>query len=47
MSQGLVLWHGGMDGKIMNNDVRIRNNAVQTYHGHEQEVCGLRWSGSG
>ncbi|OQU82251.1 hypothetical protein SORBI_3006G202150 [Sorghum bicolor] len=29
-----------MDGKIMNNDVRIRNNAVQTYHGHEQETAG-------
>ena len=36
-----------MDGKIVNNDVRIRNNVVQTYHGHEQEVCGLKWSGSG
>jgi cell division cycle protein 20 (cofactor of APC complex) len=36
-----------MDGKIVNNDVRIRNHAVQTYRGHEQEVCGLKWSGSG
>ncbi|CAD6259769.1 unnamed protein product [Miscanthus lutarioriparius] len=42
-----ILTTGGMDGKIVNNDVRIRNNVVQTYHGHEQEVCGLRWSGSG
>ena len=42
-----ILTTGGMDGKIVNNDVRIRNNVVQTYHGHEQEVCGLKWSGSG
>ncbi|KAF8670232.1 hypothetical protein HU200_050763 [Digitaria exilis] len=42
-----ILTTGGMDGKIVNNDVRIRNNVVQTYHGHNQEVCGLKWSGSG
>nr|XP_040247851.1 cell division cycle 20.2, cofactor of APC complex [Aegilops tauschii subsp. strangulata] len=36
-----------MDGKIVNNDTRIRNHAVQTYHGHEREVCGLKWSASG
>ncbi|CAN6229416.1 unnamed protein product [Urochloa humidicola] len=42
-----ILTTGGMDGKIVNNDVRIRNSVVQTYHGHEQEVCGLKWSGSG
>uniref|UniRef100_A0A804PNL3 Cell division cycle 20.1, cofactor of APC complex n=1 Tax=Zea mays TaxID=4577 RepID=A0A804PNL3_MAIZE len=36
-----------MDGKIVNNDVRIRNHVVQTYKGHSQEVCGLKWSGSG
>ncbi|KAM0842859.1 hypothetical protein ACQ4PT_058091 [Festuca glaucescens] len=44
---GNILTSGGMDGKIVNNDVRIRNHAVQTYRGHEQEVCGLKWSGSG
>ncbi|CAL4970096.1 unnamed protein product [Urochloa decumbens] len=42
-----ILTTGGMDGKIMNNDVRIRNHVVQTYEGHSQEVCGLKWSGSG
>ena len=36
-----------MDGRIVNNDVRIRNHVVQTYEGHSQEVCGLKWSGSG
>ncbi|CAL5054853.1 unnamed protein product [Urochloa decumbens] len=42
-----ILTTGSMDGKIVNNDVRIRNHAVQTYEGHSQEVCGLKWSGSG
>jgi cell division cycle 20, cofactor of APC complex len=41
-----ILTTGGMDGKIVNNDVRIRNHVVHTYRGHEQEVCGLKWSGS-
>lgn len=31
----------------MNNDVRVRSHVVQTYRGHQQEVCGLKWSGSG
>ncbi|KFK29937.1 hypothetical protein AALP_AA7G197700 [Arabis alpina] len=38
---------GGMDGQIINNDVRIRSPIVETYRGHTQEVCGLKWSGSG
>ncbi|OEL24978.1 Cell division cycle 20.1, cofactor of APC complex [Dichanthelium oligosanthes] len=42
-----ILTTGSMDGKIVNNDVRIRNHVVQTYEGHNQEVCGLKWSGSG
>ncbi|XP_072960794.1 cell division cycle 20.2, cofactor of APC complex-like [Typha angustifolia] len=42
-----ILTTGGMDGKIVNNDVRIRSHVVQTYRGHQQEVCGLKWSGSG
>jgi cell division cycle protein 20 (cofactor of APC complex) len=43
-----LLTSGGMDGKIVNNDVRISSRvAAQTYLGHEEEVCGLKWSGSG
>ncbi|KAM0884197.1 hypothetical protein ACQ4PT_031145 [Festuca glaucescens] len=42
-----VLTSGDIDGKIVNNDMRIRNHAAQTYRGHTQEVCGLKWSGSG
>lgn len=36
-----------MDGKIINNDVRIRENIVGTYVGHQQQICGLKWSASG
>ncbi|KAF2583459.1 hypothetical protein F2Q68_00006533, partial [Brassica cretica] len=42
-----ILTTGGMDGQIVNNDVRIRSHVVETYSGHTQEVCGLKWSGSG
>jgi cell division cycle protein 20 (cofactor of APC complex) len=42
-----ILASGGMDGMILNNDVRIRNNVVKTYHRRKQDVCGLEWSGSG
>ncbi|KFK31387.1 hypothetical protein AALP_AA6G105400 [Arabis alpina] len=42
-----ILTTGGMDGQIINNDVRIRSPIVETYRGHTQEVCGLKWSGSG
>ncbi|ONK56089.1 uncharacterized protein A4U43_C10F4020 [Asparagus officinalis] len=41
-----ILTTGGKDGKIVNNDVRVRSH-IQTYQGHEQEVCGLKWSSSG
>ncbi|CAI9113479.1 OLC1v1014089C1, partial [Oldenlandia corymbosa var. corymbosa] len=42
-----ILTTGGMDGKIINNDVRVRSHIVETYRGHHQEVCGLKWSASG
>ena len=42
-----VLTSGDMDGKIVNNDVRFGIHAAQTYRGHRQEVCGLKWSRSG
>ncbi|XP_045828041.1 cell division cycle 20.1, cofactor of APC complex-like [Trifolium pratense] len=42
-----ILTTGGMDGKIVDNDVRVRSHIVQTYIGHDQEVCGLKWSPSG
>ncbi|CAA7395516.1 unnamed protein product [Spirodela intermedia] len=42
-----ILTTGGMDGMVVNNDVRVRSHVVHTYRGHQQEVCGLKWSGSG
>ncbi|KAJ0781682.1 putative transcription factor WD40-like family [Helianthus annuus] len=36
-----ILTTGGMDGRIVNNDVRIRAHIVETYSGHHQEVYGL------
>ncbi|CAN1168434.1 Cell division cycle 20.1, cofactor of APC complex [Linum perenne] len=42
-----ILTTGGMDGRIVNNDVRIRDHIVEKYRGHTQEVCGLKWSASG
>ncbi|XP_057971705.1 cell division cycle 20.2, cofactor of APC complex-like [Malania oleifera] len=42
-----ILTTGGMDHQIFNNDVRIRSHIVATYRGHNQEVCGLKWSASG
>ncbi|GJU35466.1 cell division cycle 20.2, cofactor of APC complex-like protein [Tanacetum coccineum] len=42
-----ILTTGGMDGQIVNNDVRVREHIVERYSGHHQEVCGLKWSGSG
>ncbi|KAK7380637.1 hypothetical protein VNO78_33152 [Psophocarpus tetragonolobus] len=42
-----ILTTGGLDGGIINNDVRIRSHIVEIYKGHQQEVCGLKWSPSG
>lgn len=44
---GPILTTGGRDGIIINHDVRMREHIVQTYRGHDQEVCGLKWSLSG
>ncbi|KAK1362238.1 cell division cycle 20.2, cofactor of APC complex-like [Heracleum sosnowskyi] len=42
-----ILTTGGMDGNIVNNDIRMRYHIVEIYRGHSQMVCGLRWSPSG
>ncbi|GAU38510.1 hypothetical protein TSUD_396270 [Trifolium subterraneum] len=42
-----ILTTGGKDGKIVNNDLRVRSHIVETYMGHDLEVCGLKWSPSG
>ncbi|XP_024027006.1 cell division cycle 20.2, cofactor of APC complex [Morus notabilis] len=42
-----ILTTGGSEGRIINNDVRVRSHIVETYRGHQLEVCGLKWSASG
>ncbi|PKI51219.1 hypothetical protein CRG98_028367 [Punica granatum] len=42
-----ILTTGGMDGKIINNDTRVGSHNVETFKGHTEEVCGLKWSASG
>lgn len=42
-----ILTTGGMDALVINNDIRAPSHIVQTYQGHNQEVCGLKWSSSG
>ena len=42
-----ILSSGGRDSRIINHDVRIRQNKVSTLLGHQQEVCGLKWSHDG
>lgn len=50
---GALVWNnhllttGGREGRIINNDVRVRSHIVETYRGHQLEVCGLKWSASG
>ena len=45
---GAVLASGGRDSIICNWDVRKRKDEalVATLRGHDQEVCGLKWSPS-
>ncbi|XP_078447426.1 cell division cycle 20.2, cofactor of APC complex-like [Wolffia australiana] len=44
---GHTLSTGGMDGLVVSHDVRVRAHAIRTHRGHQQEVCGLKWSPSG
>lgn len=41
---GAILSSGSRDTFIIHHDVRIAENQVALLHGHQQEVCGLRWS---
>ncbi|KAL5724738.1 hypothetical protein ACHQM5_007961 [Ranunculus cassubicifolius] len=42
-----ILTTGGMDGQVINNDVRIADHIINIHQGHRLEVCGLKWSSSG
>ncbi|XP_054161436.1 cell division cycle protein 20 homolog [Oppia nitens] len=42
-----IISGGTKTGNIYNNDVRVANHLVSNYNGHNQEVCGLKWSPGG
>lgn len=47
---GALAWNsfivasGSRDKSIIHHDVRQREHIVDTFNGHTQEVCGLKWS---
>jgi len=42
-----ILTSGSRDTKIINHDVRVQQHLISTFEGHEQEICGLKWSQDG
>jgi cell division cycle protein 20 (cofactor of APC complex) len=42
-----ILSSGSRDSSIINHDVRIQSHITATLKGHEQEICGLKWSPDG
>ncbi|KAL4509272.1 hypothetical protein ABPG72_018203 [Tetrahymena utriculariae] len=42
-----ILSSGSRDTQIINHDIRQKNNIIKRFQGHEQEVCGLKWSPDG
>lgn len=38
---------GSRDSSILHHDVRVRDHVIGRLRGHQQEVCGLKWSQSG
>jgi len=42
-----ILSSGARDGRIIHHDVRIQECVISSFLGHEQEVCGLKWSPDG
>ena len=39
-----MLSSGSRDSSILHHDMRLSRSVVQTFIGHQQEVCGLAWS---
>eukprot|EP00808_Paulinella_micropora_P031650 g73359.t1 len=39
-----ILSSGSRDSMILHHDVRIQHHVVLQHQGHEQEVCGIKWS---
>ncbi len=44
---GAIVSSGSKDTTIINHDVRVAQHHTATLTGHEQEVCGLKWSPDG
>jgi cell division cycle protein 20 (cofactor of APC complex) len=42
-----ILSGGSKVGLIHNHDVRVADHHIGTLNGHNQEVCGLKWSNGG
>jgi cell division cycle protein 20 homolog len=42
-----ILSSGSRNGAIFHHDVRVSQHHVGTLLGHDQEVCGLKWSTNG
>lgn len=42
-----ILSSGCKNGIIVNHDVRVQKHNVGQFKGHNQDVCGLKWSFSG
>ena len=42
-----VLSSGSRDSNIFHHDVRVAQHHIATLSGHQQEICGLKWSPDG
>lgn len=42
-----ILSSGSRDSTIVHHDVRVQQHKISTLTGHEQEICGLKWSTDG
>lgn len=42
-----MLSSGGRDSVVINHDIRVANHIISRNEGHEQEICGLKWSPDG